>query len=212
MGLANNELRYFHALVDFNQAKNAEEKKKNFDELNGLRRNTSYYKINKPHYEYLSKWYNIVVRELAVSAPWRGNYALLASLVQPPISESEARNAIKLLLDTGLLSRNEDGSFRQTDEVLTTKDVPGHLIKLVRKQFIELSVRASEETEPCERNLGSTTLTLSKEGFQKAVEIMDDTRRRIIALSKDEEPVSRVYQVHVHLFPLSKELDSGEEQ
>jgi hypothetical protein len=41
---------------------------------------------------------------------------------------------------------------------------------------------------------------------------LEEARHRIIALSQDKEPVNRVYQAHLHLFPLSKEIDSAEEQ
>jgi uncharacterized protein (TIGR02147 family) len=211
MGLESNELRYFSLLVDFNQAKHADEKQEIFGLLNVLRRNTSYYKLNRAHFEYLSKWYYFVVRELVVCAPWHGDYARLASFVLPRITESEARSAVKVLFETGLLRRNDDGSYCQTDKIVTTKDIPGHLVKRARKQFIELSVRASEEIDPNSRNLGSATLTLSAKNYPKAVDIMEEARRRLIALSQDETPVHRVYQAHLHLFPLSKEIDSGED-
>jgi uncharacterized protein (TIGR02147 family) len=211
IGLETNELRYFNLLVDFNQAKHADEKQEIFDQLNELRRNTSYYKLNKAHYEYMSKWYYFVIRELAVFAPWHGNFARLASFVEPLITESEARAAVRVLLDIGLLAPNDDGGYSQTDKVLTTNDVPGHLVKQARKQFIELSIHASEEIDPDSRNLGSTTLTLSAKNYAKAVDIMEEARRRLVTLSQDEGRVHRVYQAHLHLFPLSKEIDSAEE-
>jgi uncharacterized protein (TIGR02147 family) len=206
MGLAGNELLYFNHLVDFNQSRNVDKKQEFFDKLNTLRRNTKYYKINKTHFAYLSKWYNFVIRELAENAPWGGDYARLASYVTPPIMESQARASVNLLLDTGLLVCAEDGTYHQTEKILTTKEIPGHLVKVARKQFIELSARASDEIGPHERNLGSTTLALGSRNYQRAVEIMEEARHRIIALSQDKEPVNRVYQAHLHLFPLSKEF------
>jgi len=209
IGLAGNELLYFNHLVDFNQSGSVDKKQEFFDKINTLRRNTKYYKINKTHFAYLSKWYNFVIRELAETAPWGGDYARLASFVLPPITESQARASVKLLLDTGLLVRADDGTYHQTEEILTTKEIPGHLVKVVRKQFIELSARASDEIGPHERNLGSTTLALSGRNYQRAVEIMEEARHRIIALSQEKEPVNRVYQAHLHLFPLSKELSTA---
>jgi uncharacterized protein (TIGR02147 family) len=212
IGLAGNELLYFNHLVDFNQSGSVDKKQECFDKLNALRRNTTYYKINKTQFAYLSKWYNFVIRELAENAAWGGDYARLASYVLPAITESQARASIRLLLDTGLLVCAEDGTYRQTEKIITTKEIPGHLVKVARKQFIELSARASEEIGPHERNLGSTTLTLSGRNYQRAVEILEEARHRIIALSQDKEPVSRVYQAHLHLFPLSKDINSAEEQ
>jgi len=212
IGLAGNELLYFNHLVDFNQSSGVDKKQEYFDKLNALRRNTTYYKINKTHFAYLSKWYNFVIRELAENAAWGGDYSRLASYVLPAITESQARASVRLLLDTGLLVCAEDGTYHQTEKIITTKEIPGHLVKVVRKQFIELAARASEEIGPHERNLGSTTLALSGRNYQRAVEILEEARHRIIALSQDKEPVSRVYQAHLHLFPLSKEIDSAEEQ
>ena len=212
LGLAGNELLYFNHLVEFNQSRSVDKKQECFDKLNALRRNTTYYKINKKQFAYLSKWYNIVIRELAENAPWGGDYARLASYVLPKITESQARASIQLLLANGMLVCAEDGTYHQTEKILTTKEIPGHLVKVVRKQFIELSARASEETGPHERNLASTTLALSGRNYQRAVEIMEEARHRIIALAQDKEPVNRVYQAHLHLFPLSKEIHSAEGQ
>lgn len=211
IGLESNELRYFNLLVDFNQAKNSKEKQVIFDDLNGLRRNTTYYKLNKAHYEYMSKWYYFVVRELAVYVPWKGDFGLLASFVVPRITEPEARAAVKLLVEIGFLNQVEEGRYVQTDRILTTKDIPVHLVKQARKQFIELSARASDEIDPNVRNLGSTTLTLSPKNYAKAVDIMEEARHKLIALSQDEGAVLRVYQAHLHLFPLSKEINPVEE-
>ncbi len=211
IGFEANEQRYFNLLVDFNQARNPSDKQRIFDDLNEARRNTAYYKLNKRHFEYLSKWYYIVVRELAACVPWNGDYGVLASCVEPRITESEARAAVKLLVELGLLKQKDDGKYCQTESVLTTKDVPGHLVKQVRKQFIELSARASEEIDPNARNLGSTTLTLSAKNYSKAVEILEEARRKLISFSQDESPVHRVYQAHLYLFPVSKVIDSSEE-
>ncbi len=211
LGFDQNELRYFNLLVDFNQAKLSQEKQDLFEQLNGLRRNTSFYKLNKAHYEYMAKWYHFVIRELAVYAPWNGDYNRLASIVLPRISESEAKAAVKLLMEIGVLYRKDDGHYCQTDKIVSTQDIPGHLVKQARRQFIELSVRASDEINPNVRNLGSTTLTLTKKNYSKAVEIMEEARRKLIVLSQDETSVDRVYQAHLHLFPLSKEIDSAEE-
>jgi uncharacterized protein (TIGR02147 family) len=196
--------------VDFNQAKRPDEKQDLFEQLNVLRRNTSYYKLNKAHFKYMTKWYYFVIRELAVSASWNDDFGLLASLVMPQITESEARSAIKLLLELGILIRLEDDGYCQAEKVLSTSDLPGHLVRQARKQFIELAGRASDDIRPDLRNMGSTTLTLSRRSFEKAAEIMEEARRRIVALADDAEPVHRVYQAHLHLFPVSKELDQKE--
>ncbi len=204
------ELRYFNLLVDFCQAKTSEEKQTLFNTLNELRRNTSYFKLNKNHFKYLSNWYNFVIRELIVCTKWNNDYRFLASLTNPSISEKEARASVKLLLDLGLVRQNRDGSFSQSDKVITTKDVPGHIVRMVRKQFIELAARASEEISPDKRMLGSTTLTLNKHNYRKAFDIMEDARRKLILLSQEEGEVDGVYQAHLHIFPLTKDLNSGE--
>jgi uncharacterized protein (TIGR02147 family) len=210
LGLDRRELEFFLLLVDFNQQRDPDEKQAIFERLNEVRRQTTYYKLNKAHFDYLSKWYYLVIRELAVCVPWRDDFRYLGSLTLPPISESEAKAAVKTLCAIGILRRNDDGSYNQADRLLTTQDIPGHLVRNVRKQFIALSARASEEIDPHARNLGSATVTLSRKNFAKAVDIVEEARKRIIALSQDDEPVHRVYQAHLHLFPLSGEIDVGE--
>jgi chemotaxis signal transduction protein len=46
----------------------------------------------------LEKWYNPIIRELAVAMRWNEDYSLLAKAVVPAIKTSEARESVALLL------------------------------------------------------------------------------------------------------------------
>ncbi len=207
LNLEQNERRYFLLLVDFNQSKSAIAKQKAFEQLNHARRHTPFYKLHKKQFEYLSKWYHQVVRELVTLISWNNNYAYLGSLLEPRITEAEARVSVALLLDLGVVAKREDGSYYQTDQRLTTIDIAGHLVRQIRKQFIELSLNANDTMNPTIRNLGSSTLTLSKEHFATASAILNDAREKINALSEMDNRPHRVYHATLHLFPLSAPMD-----
>lgn len=210
--LSEQQMKFFEKLVAFNQAKTTEEKDRLFNELNFLRKDTAYFRLNKNHFGYFSNWYNSVIRELCVYSDWQGDYKKLAELVVPPITESQARRAMRILLKTSLIKRTDDGKYVQTESTLSAADIPGYLIRKLRGEFIDLSKQASEHIDFSIRKMDSTTLALGKKQYEIAREILEDARQKIIALSTDDTAVDRVYQLHLHLFPVSSTLSSSDIQ
>ena len=65
IGLSREEADYFESLVFFNQAKTINEKTHYYSKLIEIRRPLDVQVIEADRYEYYSKWYHSVVREVA---------------------------------------------------------------------------------------------------------------------------------------------------
>lgn len=105
-GLANEPAAYFQQLVAFNQAKTAAERNRSYERLTGFRRYRQVQKLELAHAAYHSTWYLPAIRELCASAAFLDDHEWLAGVLRPPIKASEAKNAIDLLLELGLLERD----------------------------------------------------------------------------------------------------------
>lgn len=211
MGLNPREGEFFNILVQYNQASGTREKDRLYQELNNIRRNTAFYRLNKDHLSYFEHWYFFVLRELVVYGDWKGDFAGLGKLVQPPITAAEARAGVKVLVNSGLVRKNKHGSYEQCDKFLTTKGIPGHLIKKMRLEFLELGRDASRSTDPESRHMASSTIGLSREAYYQAREILEEARRKIIALSDADDIPWKIFQINTQLFALSRELPRGED-
>lgn len=210
MELTGKSAEYFRLLVSFDQASSTEEKELYFVELNKIRRNTQFYKINKNQYSYFEQWYYPVIRELAVFSSWNGDYETLARLVKPEISATEAKRAVKTLIDIGLLQVDESGKYTQTSNTLSADDLPTHLIKKARNSYIKLALNASEELPPDKRNISCATVALGKKEFQEASALLDWVREKIVSLAEQNgSDLEKVYQLNIQLFPLSDSIDKN---
>ena len=118
LGLNERDGRFFENLVLFNQAKSEESKKKYLSVLRGLRYRKPQKQIPVHLYEYYEKWYNPVIRELAVSLDWKEDYPLLARSVSPAIKASQARESVELLIRLGFLKKIIDQLERRKPELL----------------------------------------------------------------------------------------------
>ena len=97
LGLTDLDAAFFGALVRFNQATDSATKQQYLDQMRGLRRKVQAAVVPLDRYDYYSKWYHPVLRELAVHRIWNDDWAAMARCVRPQIKAREAREGIALL-------------------------------------------------------------------------------------------------------------------
>ena len=69
-------------------------------QMRGLKRKVKQASISADFYDYyFSKWYNIIIRELACCIDWNDDYELLAKSIVPPIKKNEARESVEFLIN-----------------------------------------------------------------------------------------------------------------
>jgi uncharacterized protein (TIGR02147 family) len=67
----------------------------------------------------------------------------------------------------------------------------------------ERAHRAIEEFPPTERDIQTLTIGISREGYRLIKQEMQDFLSRVVRIVDDEKTVEQVYNVNVHLFPMS---------
>lgn len=202
--------RFFENLVWFNQTKDTSEREKYFQKIVALRKSSKLFRLNKKHYSYFNHYYYAIIRELAVFSDWNNDIKKLASMLNPPISPHEAQNALDCLLDLGLLIKTKRGKYEQQQAGITTSQIPVSILKAARRDFIELSKRASDTMGPDKRYIAHTTLSMSKKSLKKATQIMDEARAKIVELALNDDKVEQVQELIFQLFPVSSEIGKGD--
>jgi uncharacterized protein (TIGR02147 family) len=203
LGLTESDARYFTTLVNFNQSRNSTEKQQLLMQLRGLKRKVKQALISTDYYEYYSKWYNVIIRELACIIEWHDNYELLAKSVVPPIKKTEARESVEFLTGAGFLKK-EGGRYVQTEPAITSgPEVCSLGIRSYNRTMAERAQKAIEEFPPAERDLQSLTVGISREGFRLIKQEMQEFLSRVVRIVDDDKTADQVYNVNVHLFPMS---------
>jgi len=202
------EAAYFELLVHFDQAKTVEEKSRFLAALSDLRKPYQISQINELQFEHLRTWYHKAIRELlgfyAFNEKEVYAYRKLAALLSPPITESEARKSVKLLLKLGLLKRDDRGGIMQADRFITTGDEVRNLcVRAFHQSMIDRAKESVDLIGPQFRDISSLTVSISDDGFALLKTELQLFRKRLLEIVKNDSNPQNVYQVNFQMFPLT---------
>jgi uncharacterized protein (TIGR02147 family) len=161
-------------------------------------------------FRFFGDWKNPVLRELAPAM--RGAKPLaLAHACRPKVSAAEVSDALKFLVSAGLLEKDDQGNYTQTDKVVTTgpmKAVPV-AIRGLHRQMGEFALEALDTLPISERHFSGITMGVTAETYAKVVEELAQCRKRIVSLVADEPHPDKVCRLNFQLFPLTENLNNG---
>jgi uncharacterized protein (TIGR02147 family) len=199
------EAEYFTNLVGFNQAKKPNEKDFFFNKISAIRKHGEAQKLRLDQFEYLSEWYYSALRSLLPVMDFKDDFAAIGKFLDPPLTPGQAKKAISLLLQLGLLEQSAMGKYTATVSSVSTGDeVASVALMRFHKQSIDLSRRALDYFQSHERDMSGVTMSLSREGFKKVKEEAQRFRKRIMEIAADDADEDGAFQLNLQLFPLSK--------
>lgn len=205
MKLDDKATAYFQILVDFGQAVSQKEKSFLFRRLMEASPRTPVRKLRDDSYEFYSQWYYHTLRELLPMVRFKGDYDALGRLLNPPITGAQARKAVDILLQLGILEKTRTG-FRQAERFITSGDVGDLAIRDFHLQNLELATRSIDEVPKPERDMSCVVATYSEAGFEKVRQEMEAFRKHLLRLSEQDAEPTRVYQISLLSFPTTVPL------
>lgn len=205
MGLVGVDLQYFRLLVSFNQEKDLDKQKAIYAEMRKLAKENSVTLVGEDQYDYFENWLNPVIRELAPASK-NPTAAKLASQCVFETDVPQVKKSLKLLEKTGLLKKNEDGTYVQDAKSISSGDlnVASMAVREMHRQMGNLAVKALDQVPLNERDVSGLTMGISESAYQKIVKEIADFRRRITAIAVESVGEERVYRLNMQLFPLTK--------
>jgi len=202
---------YFEALVQYNQAQQVDERDQAWEQILQIRKQIEFTHITTREQAYFSKWYYPVVRELAVESDWNGDFRVLARSLTPQITTEEAREAVKNLLEWGLLKKDGE-RYERVSQMLDAAEIPPIALRKIRREYIQHAIGAVESMPKNERFAAFTTLAMSEKSYNYAVEVLEEARKKIIARAANDLDVERVYEMMLVAFPMSKKVGTEVER
>lgn len=199
------ETDFFELLVHFNQASNDEERNHYFERVAASRRFRSARKIDNAFYQYTAHWYYPAIREMAARPDFRDDPHWIAAELVPPIKASEAKRALSILFDLGLLERDEAGQVHRGEASITTGPTVRSLTAAnYHRQMIARAHDAVEAVPGTKRELGALTVCISPNTLSEIKQTIRDTRKRLLVLCDADPEPHTVYQINFQVFPLSR--------
>lgn len=205
LSLSSEEYTFFEDLIQYNQASTLEEKQVFFKRL--VKSKTPEAKIVYQHqFDFYRIWYISALRELLIDYNFDGfDFAALASIFTPPITEDETRYAFKVLLESNLIIKVNNFYKPTSNNIKKDTSVSSFYWKSYMESFIKLSLDAIEKNKS-ERDISAVTLNFSTETFHEAQCEIAKLRKKLLAISEHSSNNNRTFQCNLQLFPLTMEF------
>lgn len=162
---------------------------------------TPYHKIDLKNYNVVRDWYVLVIKLMAGSSDFNEDPFEISQALRKKISPAQAKKALQLLLDTGLLQRDPVTKRLIPTEANTetTHELASEAIRENHKGMIARSLEAVEEQTIQQRHFNSLALQFESKKMAAAKKRILD----FISAFNDEfgsDTSNQVYQLNVHFF------------
>lgn len=203
--LKKKEAEFFEALVYFNQSKTAEEKAVYFERLKKFKQYREIKEIDLDQYEYFSNWYYAAIRELIQLEEFKEDPSWISQRLFPKITESQATEALDLLLRLKMIKRTRSGSLKVVESnIVSAPEVQNLSLMRFHQQMID-KARDSLDHVPSEyRDVSSVTIPVAPKDLEalkrKALKFREQMLSESAEATKEK---SQIYQLNIQLFPLT---------
>jgi uncharacterized protein (TIGR02147 family) len=202
------EAKYFEALVNFNNEKNPEKKEESLRRLLMLRHSRGEFRLQDKKLKFFAKWYYPIIRELVIVLDFMGDFNLLARSCVPRITAVQAENAVKYLLANGFVKKDEHGKYIQSEPVITTgAEVNSIFLRKYHRSTLQQCADALDSVKLRERDISSLTLSVSRKTFQDIKTEIQEFRKRLLTLAKQDANPELVCFAGFQLIPRSEIID-----
>ena len=206
------ESEYFSYLVFFLQAKEPVEKNYYFGLIAAMRSRATTTLLQADQFEYLNRWYHPTIREIADGCPTPLDFEKLSHRFGGAVSPARIRRSVNLLLRLGLLKIDENGIYRQTSATLNTEnELNSFSVRHYHEQVLDIARKSLHSVPATEREVSSATLSLSKKGFTRIKQRLQDFREELLQMTADDTDPRQVYHVNLQFYPLTKSAEDEDD-
>lgn len=207
--LDRDERRFFADLVALAQAATDAERNEAYERVAASRTFRDARRIDAGFFEYLSRWYHPAIREMVLRKDFVEDTEWIASRLLPAITPDEARASLTLLLELGLLVRDDEGALAHGDAAITTgHEVRSLAIANYHRQMLQRAGESIELVDRELRDLSALTMVISSATVAEMKQRIHAFRERMLDLSMRDEAPTAVYQLGIQLFPLTRPDDA----
>jgi uncharacterized protein (TIGR02147 family) len=202
--LAGSAREFFCELVEYCQAKTTQERSRMYERLARHRPFREARRLESAQAEYHSHWYLPAIRELVRRPDFVDDPKWIGKQLWPHITALQAKRALELLAELGLLQRDAQGRLVQTSEIITTGPGPlGHHIFNYHHMMLERAAEALDALPREQRDLSCLTLCVSEEKLEELKQRVRAFRQELLRTAELDNRPERVVQINFQVFPLS---------
>jgi uncharacterized protein (TIGR02147 family) len=195
---------FFKALVLYTQSEDEVLRQNYLEQMRGLKCQIVPRYITPDLYDYYSQWYHVVIRELACTIDWKGDYQVLANAVVPAISAKQAKDAVRLLLSLGLLEKRSTGFVQRDSDISSGEEVTSMAVRRYNAQMMEWAKKSLDSFSPNVRHASNMVVGLSRESYLQIKREINYFHQRVTQICHDDSVSDQVYSINIQMFPVAK--------
>lgn len=206
---------YFENIVFFTQVKELDRKLYYLELIDKFRKRNKPEMLLPAEYGYLEEWYFPILREIVELPEFEEEPEKISKTLLFALKPDIIKKSIDFLLSEGFLQRDDKGRLVKKEKTLHTGRVEHDetLAVKVRKfhlKMIRLAAKAVADFPNDIRHVTNTTLSMSKESYEKALRRIETMRYELLELAASDDEADQIYQLNINLFPMIKK-DRNEE-
>jgi uncharacterized protein (TIGR02147 family) len=199
------EADYFRALIEYNQSKSPDEKKKLFHIIKNTSPDLETIRLENEVYDYFKHWYIPALLSILDLDKKERDHLVLAKKFNPEIPAVEGRKALKLLQKLGFISWNSELEewtfhhkfFKCSEEARATA------LKSFHSEIFHLGLKAYENNFK-EQTFSTLTVSIDEKLYIEIEDMISELRKKIMEKVKRNEISDRVLQINFQTFLLSQ--------
>jgi uncharacterized protein (TIGR02147 family) len=205
------ERNFFENMVFMNQAADHSERDHYYRKMIAAKSNGTVKTIETAQYEYFSRWYLPVIREMILFGERKQTAQQIAQKMIHPVRLRDVEYALQRLEDLGLICRDDQGCWQQTDTMLSTgPEVKSLLITNFHKEMIRLAEDSMARHPAKNRDITALTISMDQNRMAELKQKIADFRKDILKEFAADENSNQVVQINIQAFPLTKSGDEGD--
>lgn len=199
------EKTYFILLVElFKNSDNVSLAESIKKRMGSIRPRDTFKQITEDQLSKIANWYSYGIREMVNLKDFKRDHKWIAQRLNPRITEREVEISLSSLMETGLLSNDDDGKLVLASESFeTSTDLKSSFLKNYHKSILNLAIEKIDSCSVDKRHFNSTTISLRKEDLQAAKLFIENTRREFIE-TFDRPAGDEIYNLSLVFFPITE--------
>jgi len=206
-GLDDRRAEYFKTLYRFNKTKAKQTLSELYYRLMELRSMETRI-LSAPELLYFGSWACAALRALIGITKDTSDIGKLAKNLCPAISQDEARSALGILKQLGLVVPDGNNGWNITDQIISTGgEVKSQAVRNFHRHTLELAQESLDRYKPEERDISSVVFTADESDLPEIRHRIEEFRRGLLQFARKSERADRVYALNIAMFPLSDKVD-----
>lgn len=204
--LTSKESIYFESLIDYEWAKNKEQKEYFYERLKKLAPKRKIQFLELEAFSLLQNPLCGAIIEMTTLPDFQFSIPWIQKKLRPKISQLEVKNIIQKMINHHLLEKTQNGGLkRANDHIFSEQDIKNEALKEYHKNVLSLAADQIEKQDVLDREYVATAMAISSNDLPEIKEKIRSFLNELI--SEFESPAAEgdeIYQFSTQFFSLTK--------